>query len=58
MTSYSYQELLEDIERHGRNLTEWEAGFVDSVSKHMGSGKSLSPRQAEILKRIHTEKVG
>jgi hypothetical protein len=54
---YSHFEMVQDIEKHARNLDEWETEFIDSVSKQLGDGNSLTKKQADILKRIHEEKI-
>lgn len=51
------QRMLEDIELHGRDLTEWEENFVKSVRKQFDRKGTLSDRQIEILERIYAEKT-
>ena len=42
-------QMLADCEARESKLTDWEAGFIDSISKQ---DRALSPRQAETLERI------
>lgn len=46
-------DLLNDIEA---GLTGWELDFLESVTKQVDAGRSLSPRQREIAERIYDEK--
>jgi hypothetical protein len=54
-------EVLDDwiarVNSEGRNLTEWEQSFMESVTDQMDRQRHLSERQIEILERIYTEKV-
>lgn len=43
-------------ESSGR-LTDWEADFVADLRTRLESGGVLSGRQAEILSRVHRERV-
>lgn len=45
--------MIEDIEERGRGLTDWEEKFIDDV----GGKEKLTPKQREIIDRIHSEKV-
>ena len=47
-------EMLENIEEFGTGLTDWEEKFVDDI---ICSSSTLSPKQREIIDRIHSEKV-
>lgn len=38
-------------------LTEWELGFMESITDQWERTGSLSERQIEILERIYTEKT-
>ena len=40
-------------ERAADKLTKWESDFIDNIYDHT----SFTPKQAEIIDRIHTEKV-
>lgn len=46
-------DMIEEIEDRGVGLTDWEDQFIDSVSDK----ETLSPKQREIIDRIHEEKV-
>ncbi len=55
---YTHFEMVQDIEKYGKDtLNDWEVKFVDSVSAMLGRGDRLTKKQADILKRIHEEKV-
>ena len=43
---------IEDCEKRSEKLSEWELGFIDSISKQFDKTGSLSQRQCEILDRI------
>jgi len=55
---YTPSELIADIEKYGRNLSEWEIGYVDKMGALLGKGKSLHPGAIEKLKEIHDQRVG
>lgn len=57
MQEHSHQEMVNDLEKHAQNLSDWEIGFVDSISKRLADGKSLSEKQAEKLRKIWEEKL-
>lgn len=55
---YTHFEMIQDIEKYAKDvLNDWELKFVDSVSVMLGRGDRLTKKQADILKRIHEEKV-
>ncbi len=41
-----------------RDLTDWEANFVASLSRRLRAGRSLTPRQTATLTRIYLERGG
>lgn len=43
--------MIEDCEKRESQLTDWEAGFIDSISKQIAV-RPLSAKQAETLERI------
>lgn len=47
----------EVIKTEGKELTEWEESFVDSVRDQIQKRRVLSARQIEILERIYVEKT-
>ena len=61
MTKPRLQDLTDWLERslnEGRNLTDWERGFLEGIHDHLTMrGIMPSERQIEILERIYTEKV-
>jgi len=57
---FTKSELTEMIERSihkGRNLTNWENSFLESISDQLTRTGSLSEKQEEILERIYVDKV-
>lgn len=48
---------IETIEAVGRDLTEWEKHFVESISNQLDETGSLSPKQESILERIYAERT-
>jgi len=54
----SLASLLEQIERSAGSLTDWEFEFIESVKKQHHSGRALSPKQMEVLRRIRSELDG
>lgn len=51
MTTWAneYITLLDDCEARESRLTEWEAGFVDSLRSQIEAGRRPSARQIETL---------
>jgi len=48
---------LSVINTEGRNLTPWEADFIESIEEQWKERGSLSERQEEILERIYSERT-
>ena len=46
--------LVEDIINRKEKLSEWESGFISSISEQ----KSFSPRQSEIINKIWDRVTG
>lgn len=44
--------MVEDCEERESRLTEWEAGFLDSIRRRLEQEKPLSEKQADTLDRI------
>lgn len=53
-----YTTMLEDCEKRESNLSDWEAGFIDSLSKQIADGKMPSPKQIEKLDAIWERVTG
>lgn len=49
-------EMIERIQTMAK-LTEWEDNFIMSVKQQLEVKGTLSPRQAEIVERIHNDKT-
>ena len=47
-----HEQMVEDCEARSEHLSEWELGFIDSLSRYLGSGGFLSDKQAEKLDGI------
>lgn len=41
--------MLEDCEKRESKLSDWERGFIDSLSDQVSKSGQLTPRQAEKL---------
>lgn len=48
---------IDSINDEGRNLTDWEKRFMESITDQFELIGSLSQKQEEILERIYIEKV-
>jgi hypothetical protein len=44
--------MVEDCTARESRLSEWEAGFIESITEALHNGKSLTERQEEILNSI------
>ena len=51
-THDEHQQMVKDCEKRESKLTDWERGFIDSISKQMAEGRRLSEKQAATLDRI------
>lgn len=47
---------VNDLRDFGRDLTDWEIDFFDSLSDRLDAGRRLTERQKNILSRIRYEK--
>ena len=47
-----YLTLVEDCEKRESRMTEWEAGFVDSIRHQLEKEQPLSAKQTETLDKI------
>ena len=45
-------QMIADCEARESRLSEWEAGFIDSLSKQIERGRDLTEKQDETLNRI------
>lgn len=54
MTNWAseYIQQIEDCEARESRLTEWDAGFLDSIKDQISRNKPLSPPQIEKLDEI------
>jgi hypothetical protein len=51
-TPEEINQMIHDIEQRESRLSPWEADFVDSISKQVGEGKTLTQKQDERLEAI------
>lgn len=51
------KQWIDDVNTLGKNLTEWELGFMETVTDRVERLLPISEKQEEILERIYTEKV-
>lgn len=49
-----HEQMVADCEARESRLTEWEAGFIDSLRRRLDRGGSLTDQQAEALDRVWT----
>lgn len=51
------QELVEELCEIDHGLSDWEVGFVDSLSRWLDENDSLTDRQREKAEQIYEEKA-
>lgn len=51
-THDEHQQMVKDCENRESKLTDWERGFIDSISKQLVEGRRLSEKQAAHLDEI------
>jgi len=44
--------MIEDCEKRSEKLSDWESGFIDSIDVQLGKGRTLTPKQYDVLERI------
>lgn len=47
-----HAQMVEDCENRESKLTDWERGFIDSLSKQLAEGRRLTEKQAAALDEI------
>lgn len=45
-------QMVADCEKRESKLSEWEAGFIDSISKQLDKGRALTEKQSDRLEAI------
>lgn len=55
---YTTAELIDDIETHGRELTDWETHFVDEMAGLLRRKLPINAGARRKLEQIHRERVG
>jgi len=48
---------FESANRNGSLLSQWEKGFIESLTEQFNKRGRLSPKQIEIFERIETQKL-
>jgi len=48
-----HEAMLRELCEIDQGLTDWEVGFIDSLTDWIKLGRQLTPRQAQTLERIH-----
>jgi len=51
-------QMIADCEKRESRMTEWEATFVDSISKQVADGRALSAKQTDRLIAIWDRVTG
>jgi len=51
------QHFITTVNEEGINLNKWELDFMESITDQFELSGRLSPKQAEILERIYSEKT-
>jgi len=57
MNSEGLLQRLANAQQHSTLLSQWEMGFVESLTEQFNKHGRLSPKQVEILERIETQKL-
>jgi hypothetical protein len=47
-----HEQLIEDCEERESKLSDWEREFIDSISRQLAAGRSLTDKQVEKLEAI------
>lgn len=47
---------VEDIENNGKNLTEWELQFMDSMYERIAEGEFISENAENHIDRVRTQR--
>jgi len=50
--SSEYLTLIEDCEKRSERLADWDAQFIDSLSRQLSAGRRPSTKQIETLDNI------
>lgn len=53
-----YVKMVEDCENRESMLSEWEAGFIESVGNQLAEQQRISPKQIETLEKIWDKVTG
>jgi hypothetical protein len=46
------QRMIDDCETRSSKMSDWESDFIDSLSKQMAQGRTLSAKQCDVLDKI------
>jgi hypothetical protein len=50
-THEEHQQMVQDCENRESKLTDFERSFIDSISRHLAAGRTLSIKQIQVLER-------
>ena len=56
-TPETIQHFLKELERPAKKLSDWELGFLESITDQFNRRGSLSAKQFDILEKIYAEKT-
>lgn len=51
------EQWIEAVNEEGHDLTEWELGFMESITEQFNRDQFLTDRQEQVLERIYAEKT-
>ena len=57
MTNEEAQNLLDDIDSQGREITDWELDFIDQMLKKTDQGYEPTVKEAAVIRRIYGDRV-
>lgn len=55
-TTTAAQSMLNDLDEILDHLSEWELGFIESISDKLDNGWQLTTKQLDTLKSIHEQR--
>lgn len=50
--------IAQELDRMERDVTSWEAGFLESVLKRLNRGNAITDKQVNVLNRMHEKYLG
>ena len=52
------QDVIEAVESHARDLSDWESEFMDSIRRQWDDRGTLTEKQMEKLDQVFEKRVG